>query len=94
MDTDAADQAAPAAAAGQAAEAEASPFSKRLALFKVRWMGGGAGSACHRDCHLPNLALHTCHLLLTPYLPVQTILNGDVPIELERQFLAPHTSFI
>ncbi|PRW45196.1 26S proteasome non-ATPase regulatory subunit 1-like protein A-like [Chlorella sorokiniana] len=56
METDAADQAAAPAAAGQAAaEADASPFSKRLALFK-------------------------------------TILNGDVPIELERQFLARHNA--
>lgn len=85
-----------------AGEAAASPFATRLARFKVSaclhlqgW--GAAGGCCVRcgACLRPPLAppasTNRCpaHLPPPPACP-QTVLSGEVPIELERQFLARH----
>ena len=123
MDTD--------AAAGAAAAEAASPFAKRLALFKARpdapclalragVVGGAAGrlrapTAAVRGCRrapqrsrrqlrpaavLPHpppwrspAPVNTVRRVsIPPPLghPPQTVLSGEVPIELERQFLARH----
>ena len=109
------DQAAAACGEGAAAE-QASPFAKRLALFKVGWGGGAVGlgwigssglrRVCAQQprpgqleppsaCSFPPIL--TCSTF--PYFPacpaclpacLQSVMSGDVPIELERQFLARH----
>ena len=80
------DQAAGQAAAGQAAaeaEAEATPFAKRLALFKVRWQSlqqsrvdpfSRAGIVPSASSWLPGHLTRIICVLLPPRL--QTILNS------------------